>query len=255
MSYTIEIIIRSFFRLNALFFVFVAICFVSCGLDEYYVLDEPVTRNNYPTYNTSDELLKYFGFRTVKNASSGTFSYEGTAVYYRIYNNRSTLQSHISSIDSVNKSDNFDAAAKRVTDTYKYLPLAKSTGGRTDDVFLSSNDDGKSIEIRLHDYGEYKRGVKINGSSLGFYPMRNSNVSSGGKDKSFHFNPTSTNNIDIVPQKDDADVEYSTTATESGVWYINAYAFAVGKDANYTQTLSLVLHLGTIVINEKDFSK
>lgn len=230
---------------NIVFVFFFCTSLCVCGLDEYYVLDEPAIRNTFPTVDTTDELLKNFSFKTSKNSDSGAFNYVGTAIYYRIYNNKSTLSSHISNIDNLNKADNMDAAAKAIINTYKYQPLGTS-GGKTEAVLLGAEYDGTLVDIRLHNYHEYKRHISTDGAEWSVYPMRNGDL------KSFHFNPNSKDRIDVLPEEGDEDLEYGS-ATKSGRWYVNAYAFAKGRDANFNDVCSLVLHLGTIVIDESDF--
>ena len=85
--------------------------FVSCGLETFYFLDPPI--NNRITENPSDPSERFFSFRTVTNSSSADI-FTGTAVYYCLYNNYSTMTSNMASISNLIGEDYSDAAMNRV---------------------------------------------------------------------------------------------------------------------------------------------
>ena len=66
----------------------------SCGLDTFYYLNHPIrTRFIDAATSAGDSLdpnLQYFAFKTVDTAGD---VYQGTAVYYKIYNDPQKLQS------------------------------------------------------------------------------------------------------------------------------------------------------------------
>ena len=72
------------------FFSCILLFLSSCGLDEYYEINAPYIRNNDPDYETEYDN-RYFSFVT-NDSDSGVeagagFSFLGTAIYYKIYNN------------------------------------------------------------------------------------------------------------------------------------------------------------------------
>ncbi|MBQ5450514.1 MAG: hypothetical protein IIT57_10795, partial [Treponema sp.] len=57
-----------------------------------------------------------------------------------------------------------------------------------------------------------------------------------------------------LPKNGDADVNYSGSASESGSWYVDMYAVSVGRDTSYSTSYSKVLFLGSVKIQESDYS-
>ncbi|MCR5725074.1 MAG: hypothetical protein K6G80_08320 [Treponema sp.] len=122
--------------------------FVSCGLDVVYALDEPTQTYNLPTYQTENESDCFVDFRTVESSNgSDSFIFLGTAIYYKIYNNYTTLQSQVSAITSADTSSNAGAASKMIT-TYTYQPLGTNYAV-TGDVFVASASSDRRIRLRL----------------------------------------------------------------------------------------------------------
>lgn len=226
--------------------------FSGCGLTEYYYLNAPTVTYNVPSYTSSDYTTQYFSFLTADNGSVADSGYSvlGTAVYYKIYNNYSTMSSYISAISSLNTKSNGSAAATRMIETYGYKQLGTSSGTV---VPLISGAGRKKVFIRLSNRGnasshvsgsetDYRAKVIIAGSEL-YVPRRTGNSSS------FDFGRTSENTtLNPVPVNGDEDVLYGS-ASEANKWYIDLYAVSVGQDSSYTTSYSLVLHLGNVMIN------
>lgn len=233
----------------------------SCGIEEVFYLNAPTIAYNTPTYETADYTAKYVAFRTEESQDDGgAFSFDGTAVYYKIYNNYSTMISRNSAIESVNTSSNSSSAATKVIETYGYKPLGSlsASGSSLGSPLISDSGESRSVYIRLTTYGNYAPysadsfTSKIligtnsdNGTAPKYIPMRN------GNSKSFDFGRSSSDGFDTsvaaIPSSDDDDVEYGSFSS-SGTWYVDMYALAVGHDNSFTQYYSLVLHLGAIPI-------
>ena len=247
-------------------FLSLAVCclllFSGCGLDEYYVVEGPVTSNHTPSVSDTKSLgydMRYFDFitRDSDNAalSGSGFNYLGTAVYYKIYNNYSTMNTASSAITSLNSSTSYSAAADKMIDTYGYRELSTTSGTPSPLIPAGSND--RRIYIRLMNYQDseytakiiigYNGDISVAGTSV---PLRNISGT-----HSFDFGRTTINpDLNKVPVNGDIDVNYSSSFsdTDKKFWYVDLFAVAVGRDTTYTKYYSKVLHLGSVYINTAD---
>ena len=245
----------------------------SCGLDSFYYLDPPVTDGHTSYYTTEDGIYRYFSFVTNEESSLGDndqyFSssselvFLGTEVYYKIYNNYSTMVSAENAIDSLNSSSsNYAAAAENLIESRGYKPLKFSSGSFIPLVEAGSSPDNRHVYIRLNDYGtevDYSKGICISNHPMDKYspadalmhngqpvmPSRNINSSYG-----FNFGQDDNNPL---PKNGDADVTYSGSSSESGSWYVDMYAVSIGRDTSYSTSYSKVLFLGSVKISESDY--
>lgn len=108
-----------FFCMVGCFFLF------GCGLETVVVIEPPITNYGSSIYSTKDPLNWYCDFvtREIDNGELTGATFIGTEVYYKIYNNYSTLQSHRSAVSAVNTSSNNTAAATKVIESYTYQRL------------------------------------------------------------------------------------------------------------------------------------
>lgn len=235
---------------NTLIFLMLACCLFfggSCGLEEVIVVDEPTVTYNNPLYSDSNYANFYCEFLT--SESNQLESFIGTEVYYKIYNNSTTLVSEQSSITSVNTSSNTGAAATRMIDSYSYQQLGSSPQN-PDSIFIPSGGSNRKIYIRPVDNGigdDLKADIRINDISVGRIPFRYSN------DKSFDFfdndDSDSSDKVDVEPVDGDLDYKRSSTATDSEKYFIQFFAVGVAFDPNsLTRSYSPVLDLGSIPI-------
>lgn len=222
----------------------------SCGLESSHYVDSPTLAGTTPGYSSADRALQFFSFKTAFDTSSGSFSYLGTEVYYKIYNNVSAMESRQTQINSKAESSRRDSL---VNYGYKTLNLA----GAAAPVPLIGAD-GVYVYIRLSDYNtsnsqDYKAVVCTSGSPMTRYdgsttvigiPRRSVNSNYG-----FDFGRNSSNPI---PISSDADY-YSSSATSAGTYYVDAYAVTVGEDtADGSKSYSGAIHLGSISISTSD---
>jgi hypothetical protein len=233
--------------------------FSGCGLDEYYVVSAPTVVYNQPTYNTTDYSVKYFDFQTndtANDTSDSSFKYLGTAVYYKIFNNYSTMASAYSAIVALNSSTTYSAAADKMIDSYGYRELSTKDSG-TPSPLIGSASSNRRIYIRLMNYlsGNFTAKIIVDWdgqtdslSAAGTYVPRR-NVS--GK-YTFDFGRTSSDaTYSKIPDSSDSDVNYSSSFSDDAkaVWYVDMFAVAVGRDTTYTKYYSKVLHLGSVAID------
>ena len=147
-----------FLSIKYIFGMCLVYMFASCGIDEVFYLDAPSITYNVPTYETTDYTAKYVAFQTEEDQDDGgDYTFDGTAVYYKIYNNYSTMVSRNSAIASVNTSSNSDAAAIKVIETYGYKELGSrsASGGTLGSPLISDGGSNRSVYIRLTTYGNY----------------------------------------------------------------------------------------------------
>ncbi len=233
----------------------------SCGLEEVLSLDSPTVTQNNPLYSGDDPLYYYSAFTTEERNQPDEFI--GTEIYYKIYNNYSSLTSQRSAILSVNTASNSSAAATRMIESYTYQPLGTSenTGNV---VFVPSETINRRVIVRLKNYqkGDGYTGdedrynfaacVRIGGDYKDYIPFRT------GNSKSFDFfdfdEDDKDKKRDVPPDDGDTDYYYNSSGFSDG--YDNTYfvqLFAVAKAWNTTTcspSYSLVLDLGSVPIKK-----
>ena len=230
--------------------------FAACGLDQVYLLEPPIVRNNNVYVNTELPENWYVEFITNEAGNAAyypsrgnSFVFLGTEIYYKIYNNVDTLQSHKRSIESVNSASYYSESASRMITTYQYQPLDLQSG-RIWFPFVECREKNTKVHIRLVSYQgkdtdpTYKAGVWFDDDDQNVVPYRN------GNNRSFDFfndaneQPPVRN---VPPNSGDNDFSPGTGGG-AVIYYVQLYAVAVGRDSNYTPSYSPVLDLGTIPI-------
>ena len=130
-------------------------CFfcTTCGLETIVIVAPPVTSYGTSLYSTVEPNKWYCDFVSSErnNGSLVGASFIGTEVYYKIYNNYSTLESHRNAISSVNTETNNTAAATKVTETYGYQKLDLNPDQNTA-VFLPEAGMNRRVYFRLKSY-------------------------------------------------------------------------------------------------------
>lgn len=246
----------------------------ACGLDTFYYLDPPITDGHTSYYTTEDGIYRYFSFVTNEESSLGDndqyFSssselvFLGTEVYYKIYNNYSTMVSAENAIDSLNSSSsNYAAAAESLIESRGYKPLKFSSGSFIPLVEAGSSPNNRHVYIRLNDYGtevDYSKGICISSQPMDRYSPADALMHNGqpvmprryiNSNYGFNFGQDDNNPL---PKNGDADVNYSSSSSDSGTWYVDMYAVSVGRDTSYSTSYSKVLFLGSVKISEGDYT-
>ena len=247
----------------------VALMFTACGLDTFYYLDSPLYATSPVTTDNEDPVKDFFSCRTNEESSTGDnylyfssssdFRFLGTEIYYKIYNNLSTMRSVESSVSSmISSTSSYSSAADYLIESKGYKTLKTSSGSVFPLVKAGSSPDNRYVYIRLSNYGsgeDYKSAIcignyvidrydpsaSLNVDGVEVFPRRNSNSAYG-------FSFSTTDEANPVPSRDDSDVTYSETTTEEGVWYVDMYAVSVGRDASYTLSYSQPYLMGAVKI-------
>lgn len=235
--------------------------FFACGLDSYYVMDRSPAAVNIPVYTEDDPAGKYFEFYAAQNSNVGNeeFRFLGTRVYYKIYTSASSMSSNHNSIEAVNDSTNYSAAAERMLN-YGYQELNTSNVSVT--PLVPSGQEGARVRIRLTNYYEGNaseenwwsndarieiRPPQAESATVKYVPRR-----SLGQSYSFDFgrygkSEYSNNGINYdAPASGDVDFSGSSGG---GKYYVDMYAVAVGRDTTFTTYYSNVEYLGSVTID------
>ena len=227
-----------------------------CGLEEFFVLDSPVNVYHYSYYDSLYDNC-YVEFSTNENSSqmnsylspSSSFKFLGTAVYYKIYNDYSTMSGRISSLGSLSSSKNESAAAASMIDSYGYKQLGLQQGTKTPLIEATGND--RKVYIRISNYKENDSNEFISEVVIDRKTSSESKLGTPrreGNRLTFDFGRTSRSDDNAIPLETDGDVTY-TSSSSSTKWYIDLYAVAVGQDTSFTASYSNILHLGSIPID------
>lgn len=240
------------------FFLFL---FTGCGLEEFPYLNAPVQPFRTRLYSDSAPEEQYFSFLTQENENPG-INLLGTEVYYKIYNNISTLNSVQNSINSLNSSTNSTSAAAALKDTYSYKPLKLSNGNITP-LIKKEGSNNKYVYIRLTDKNNesLKSAICVDSVPISLFENgKTPQLQYEGEpvyprryiDSKLTFNFGCDNvESDKIPNKDDEDVKWSDTFTEEHKWYVDMYAVTVGiNTSTWTEYYSEVLPLGSVTIVE-----
>src|SRR5574344_1769827 len=130
----------------ACFFLYLVLL-SGCGLDVYDVVLEPPYSDGHTAYYSSDDYTsRYFSFSTYEsspNESSSTFKFKGTAVYYKIFNNYSTMTSYQSAVSTLNTDANYTSAVDLMLDTQHYKQLKISKGSIS--PLIKAADDSRYV--------------------------------------------------------------------------------------------------------------
>lgn len=240
-------------------------CFIilnpSCGLDEYYVLSPPSSIHTpiYSSTNTISYENRYFEFTTDENRyyDDKGFTFQGTAVYYKLYSNLSTCESEYKALNTMVNTDSTKAnAATSMINSYKFQPMQNLYSD--DDVLIphTSSEAFQTVRIRLTQYldnqNEFDFVAQISIFRNGDYsfigvPARYY----GDRQFDFYRNNTATGFYAPIPRTTsyEDDVSTSTSVTKDNIWYITLFAVGQGYDASFTSYYSTIVYLGTLAID------
>lgn len=210
----------------------------SCGLPVYYSL-EPSTSYSLPT---NDPLNRFFSFTTSDEENSDQDIYQGTNIYYKIYNSSTNRDADISRISSSNLE-----YTDRGFNTLRYLNYQQLGSSNpidtSNDTLFPLSSENRLIKIRLFTEGSsdypYRAGFTIAGNFIeDAIPLRSTTSAT------FDFFESG-----FLPDSIDSDVTYLSTAG-TDTWYVNAYAVSVGRNTSYQPFYSSLIHLGYITIEK-----
>ncbi len=233
--------------------------FCTCGLDKYDYIENPEYLIHRP-YESSSFEDKYFEFKT---KSSSNTMFKGTAVYYRIYNSLSKMNTDVGAITNyIYSEDNKAKAAEKLLTTNEknqgFKPLLYR--GYSESILVEDNGE-HSIRIRLSDYQYYEDDEASETTYMaclvfdkGTANERTERPIRNVDNLTFNFGRYSKETNSRIPDADDLDVCYSETTSEDDEnrWYVPLFAVGVAMDASYTYNYSVPLYLGFVIINDNE---
>lgn len=237
-----------------LFFILFCSCLfilnVSCGLDviEFYYPPKTVIglaplSVNEENYMVQDQNEMFIGFyvNNTENNSSPTFN--GTNIYYKIYNNINTAISEKNQIVAQLDTEYSNQSITRMIG-YNYKKLNKSNLDGTlvsDNCLIPKSGSNDLVRIELQ-YLNNPSQMKIGNQT--FIPRRENNLTfdfSSYKDRPVY--------KEVNYSEYDSDVSFGT-ATEENTWFVMLFAVSTGVDYTFTEHNSSVLYLGCIPLKD-----
>jgi len=205
----------------------------ACGIENVVYLEKP--RRIYDTSELNDLSRRYCEFDTADSVNTAYAAgyFEGTEIYYRIYERESDCINDRVAIFQYND-NNPSSAAQYLQNTKRYYPLTTSNVTRR--PLIGSSGSNTTVRFRLQDYGGATDPARlvVGGSSLGV-PYRGSNILPSKR--SF-----TRDNISVG----DEDVQKASSSNTDVFWWINFYAVSYGYDTAFRTLYSSLEPLGTI---------
>lgn len=210
--------------------LFVILLFSACGIDNIVYLDKPVLIHD-PSELGDDSRL-YFEFRTSdkNNTRDASGYFKGFDIFYRIYENKNSCATDISSAKTYNDSNPSNSANYlRNTLSFKFLTrVGKSVSSRP---FIDGASYDRNIRFRLSSYASDTDSITIDGVNLGTV-MRE------------------TSQTFRQINKKDIDVKSDSSASTNNYLYVAVFAAAYGTDNSFKPAYSEILFLGYVRINK-----
>ena len=226
--------------------LFLLLFFSACGLDTFYYLDPPIsiTFIDEAASVSNDPSRQFVSFVTASSNADTTDFFQGTSVYYKIYNSPDQLLSNKNNIANINTEYTNQGMERLISWGYQPLPTDK-----VDTANLVAAGGSQEVTIRLWNQtldgeGNYKypAGIQVGGNDIGI-PVRSVDH------KFFSFNSTvEASSPYSVPVEGQEDVTFTTGAGTS-TWYVALYAVSTGMSPSLTPVYSQVVYLGSLAID------
>lgn len=230
--------------LRMIFSWFLLVFFSACGLDTFYYLDPPISIDFIDETESlsNDPSKKFVSFATTSSNADNADIFQGSSVYYKIYNSPDQLFNNKKSIENINKE--YTNQGMELLISWGYQPL---TTDKVTTANLVSAGQTKAVTIRLANATQtnpgyaYPASITVDGQSIGV-PVRSV------ENKTFSFSSTAdSNSINSLPEEGQEDVSFSTGAGTS-TWYVALYAVSTGMSPSLTPLYSQVVYLGSLAI-------
>ena len=220
--------------------LFLLLFFSACGLDTFYYLDPPIsiTFIDEAASVSNDSLNQFVSFVTASSNADTTDIFQGTSVYYKIYNNPEQLLSNKKSIESINTEYTNQGIELLISWGYQLLTTDQVTTAN-----LVAAGGPKLVSIRLcNQISEFPAVIEVDRQSIGV-PVRSVDH------KFFSFNSTvEASSPYSVPVEGQEDVVFDTDFGTS-TWYVALYAVSTGMSPSLTPVYSQVVYLGSLAID------
>ncbi len=217
---------------------FLLVFFSACGLDTFYYLDPPISRHFIDDASSlsNDPSKQFVSFATASSNADNADIFQGTSVYYKIFNSTSNLLSNKISIENINTEYTNQGIERLIS--WGYQPL---TTDQVTTANLVPAGQTKVVTIRLANATGYPAEITVDGLNIGV-PVRSV------EDKTFSFSSVAQSNSPYsLPMEGQEDVSFSTGAGTS-TWYVALYAVSTGMSPSLTPVYSQVVYLGSLAI-------
>lgn len=224
--------------------LFLLMFFSACGLDTFYYIDPPISRQFIDDASSlsNDPLNQFVSFITASSNADNADIFQGTSVYYKIFNSTSNLLYNKTSIENINTEYTNQGIERLISWGYQPLTTDKVTTAN-----LVSAGKTKEVAIRLANATQTSQGyaypaeITVDGQNIGV-PVRSV------ENKTFSFSTTAeSDSIYSLPEEGQEDVNYSTSAG-TNMWYVALYAVSTGMSPSLTPVYSQVVYLGSLAI-------
>lgn len=224
--------------------LFLLLLFSACGLDTFYYLDPPISMTfiDEATSLSNDPSKQFVSFVTASSNAGNADIFQGTSVYYKIFNSPAALLSNKASIENINAEYTNQGIERLIGWGYQPLTTDKVTTAN----LVSAGQTGE-VTIRLANATQINQGyaypaaITVGGSGIGV-PLRSV------EKKTFSFNSTvPLDSIDSVPVAGQEDVTFSAGFATT-TWYVALYAVSTGMSPSLTPVYSQVVYLGSLAI-------
>lgn len=252
-----KILLSYFFLLIGCFFLF-----NSCGLEFIEIIDMPTKGNNpnrpeiIPDGVNPDAASSIFTFSTNEtNASSYVSHFLGTAVVYKIYNDKEKLYEEVTDLENISNDidENADIWDKKIENNFSFLRCL----GNSEEHLIPAIGKNQEVEIRLADdisgSKDFEASIKIDGEYLldsnnnKIIPLRRFDP----VPINFNFfNHEKNPENSPLPNSSDSDVEFDSSSNNHGEWYVAMFAASVSQNVSFEKHYSNILYLGAVAISE-----
>ncbi len=224
--------------------LFLLLLFSACGLDTFYYLDPPISMTfiDEATSLSNDPSKQFVSFVTASSNAGNADIFQGTSVYYKIFNSTNNLLSNKTSIENINTEYTNQGIERLIGWGYQPLTTDKVTTAN----LVSAGQTGE-VTIRLANATPlssgyaYPAAITVGGSGIGV-PLRSVD------DKTFSFSSTAgADSIYSLPVEGQEDVTFSASVGTTP-WYVALYAVSTGMSPSLTPVYSQVVYLGSLAI-------
>ena len=225
----------SYKRYAFLFCCLGSIVLTACGIQSFIYLEKPERSGHNPS-NLVDLSQRYCEFNTadVQNIAAAGAYFQGTEIYYRIYERKNDCENDRSQINRYND-DNPFTAAQYLETTKKYYRLA--TNQISTRPLIGIQYSNVTVRFRLEDYGTPVTDpaqLTVNGNRQGI-PRRDAGIPS---------NKRVFDREKIAVGDDDVPSETNE------YWCVNFYAVSYGYTTTFSTLYSAHEPLGYILIKK-----
>lgn len=215
----------------------------ACGIENVVYLYPPPQDSVYDTSDLVDASKRYCRFTTADSLNTGSAAeyFQGTEIYYRIYEREADCIEDRTQINRYNDS-NPSSVAQYLQDTKKYARLRCSGISASQRPLIARSGSDRNVRFRLQDYGIPGSGfdpalLTVGGSSLGI-PYRDGKIISSKQEfKGTHITVG------------DEDVQRASVSVSESYWYVHFYAVSYGYDKSFRTLYSSLTALGFIRVD------